>query len=105
MPLTVSILLGIGLIMMLVRVSDPAKNRGTVTGTLAAMVLTIAVMSITRHQLRDLYLEPFRDLPLATAPQWGNFVLFALLLVAGLATVAYMVRRVVASPAEGEDAA
>jgi hypothetical protein len=38
-------------------------------------------------------------------PQWGNFTLFALLLVAGLATVAYMVRRVLASPASGTEAA
>jgi hypothetical protein len=104
-PLTVVILLAIGLIMMLARVTEPVKKRGTVTGTLAAMILTIAVMSVTRHQVRNLYLEPFRDVPLATSPQWGNFVLFALLLVAGLATVAFMVRKVMASPAGGEEAA
>ena len=38
-------------------------------------------------------------------PQWGNFVLFALLLVAGLATIGFMVWRVLTSPASGADAA
>lgn len=105
-PLTLSILLGLGLLMMLARVSDPVRKRGTVTGTLAAMVLTIAVMAVTRHQVRDIYLEPSR-LPFgpAVAAQWGNFLLFALLLVVGLATVAFMVRRVLDDRAGGEDAA
>ena len=57
-PLTLSILLGLGLLMMLARVSDPVEKRGTVTGTLAAMVLTVAVMALTRHQVREIYLEP-----------------------------------------------
>jgi hypothetical protein len=82
------------------------EKRGTVTGTLGAMVLTIAVMSVTRHQLRELYLEPVTSQhTLASAPQWGNFLLFALLLVAGLATVAYMLKRVAGSPATENDAA
>jgi len=42
---------------------------------------------------------------LETAPQWGNFILFALLLVAGLYTVYYMVREVLESRAAGQDAA
>jgi len=63
-------------------------------------------MSITRHQLRAIYLQPSTSqYEVATAPQWGNFVLFALLLVAGLATVAYMVRQVLGNGAAGEEAA
>lgn len=105
-PLTLSILLGIGLLMMMARTSNPVEKAGLVNGTLGAMALTIAVMSITRHQVRGLYLEPFASrFEAATAPQWGNFVLFALLLVAGLATVGYMVRRVLGSPATGDEAA
>jgi len=105
-PLTLSVLLALGLLMMLARVTDPVRKRGTVTGTLAAMLLTIAVMAVTRHQVRGVYLQPSR-LPegLAAAPQWGNFALFAVLLVLGLATVAFLVRRVLASPATGDDAA
>jgi hypothetical protein len=105
-PLTLAILLGIGLLMMLARVANPVEKSGLVAGTLGAMTLTIAIMSITRHQVRALYLEPSTaQFSFQIAPQWGNFVLFAALLVAGLATVAYMVRRVVTSPASGADAA
>jgi len=105
-PLTVSILLGIGLLMMMAKVSNPVEKAGTVSGTLGTMTLTIAVMSITRHQVRELYLEPFSSqYTIATAPQWGNFILFALLLVAGLATVGYMVRQVLDNRASGDEAA
>lgn len=105
-PLTLSIVLGIGMLMMLARVSEPAQKLGTVTGTLATMVLTVVVMSITRHQVRVIYLQPVTSqYEMVSAPQWGNFVLFALLLVAGLATVAYMVKQVLGNPARGKEAA
>jgi hypothetical protein len=105
-PLTLSILLAIGLLMMMAKVSNPVEKAGAVNGTLAAMILTIAVMSITRHQVRELYLAPVSSkYSIAAAPQWGNFVLFALLLVAGLATVGYMVRQVLGHPATGDEAA
>ena len=105
-PLTLAILVGIGLLIMLARVSNPVEKPGLVTGTLGAMTLTIAVMSITRHQVRALYLEPSAaQFNFQVVPQWGNFVLFALLLVAGLATVGFMVWRVLTSPASGADAA
>ena len=105
-PLTLAILLGIGLLMMLARVSNPVEKPGLVVGTLGAMTLTIAIMSITRHQVRALYLEPSTaQFSFQIVPQWGNFVLFVVLLVAGLATVAYMVQRVLTSPASGADAA
>jgi hypothetical protein len=105
-PLTLAILVGIGLLMMLARVSNPVEKPGLVTGTLSAMTMTIAVMTITRHQIRALYLEPSTaQFSFQIVPQWGNFVLFALLLVAGFATVGYMLRRVLTSPASGADAA
>jgi hypothetical protein len=92
--------------MMLSRVSNPIEKPGLVNGTLGAMTVTIAVMSITRHQVRALYLEPSTaQFSFRVIPQWGNFVLFVVLLVAGLVTVAYMVRRVLTSPASGADAA
>ena len=44
-------------------------------------------MSITRHQVRALYLEPSTaQFSFEIVPQWGNFALFVVLLVAGLAT-------------------
>jgi hypothetical protein len=70
------------------------------------MTLTIAVMSITRHQVRILYLDPVASqYQLMAVPQWGNFVLFVVLLLIGLATVAYMIRRVLSEPATGDEAA
>ena len=105
-PLTISILLGIGLLMMLARAANPVESPGLVSGTLAALTLTIAVMTVTRHQVRVLYLETATSQFQATiVPQWGNFILFALLLVAGLITVFVMIRRVLTSPAEGDEAA
>jgi hypothetical protein len=106
LPLGLAILLGIGLIAMIARASNPVEQPALVTGVLGAMTLVIAVMAITRHQVRALYLAPVRgDVELATAPQWGNFVLFAVLLVVALATVAYMVKATLANPASGEEAA
>lgn len=105
-PLTLSLLFGLGLLVMVSRVTDPVEKPGLVGGTLGAMTLTIAVMAIMRHQIRELYLQPVSAAYTVTAaPQWGNFVLFALLLVVGLATVAYMVRQVLANPARGDQAA
>jgi hypothetical protein len=105
-PLTLAILLGVGLLMMLARATNPVEKPSLVTGVLGTMTLAIAIMSVTRHQVRMLYLEPATNqYTLQVVPQWGNFVLFALLLVAGLATVAYMVWRVLGSPASGADAA
>jgi len=105
-PLTLSVLLGLGLLMMLARVTDPVRKPGTVSGTLAAIVLTVAVMSVTRHQVREAYLASSQPSEgLAAAPQWGLFALFAVLLVAGLATVAFLVRRALDNRASGADAA
>ena len=56
--------------------------------------------------MRALYLEPATaQFQVRIVPQWGNFVLFAVLLAAGLATIAYMVYRVLTSAASGADAA
>ncbi|HSN54523.1 MAG TPA: hypothetical protein VLT32_07605, partial [Candidatus Sulfomarinibacteraceae bacterium] len=50
-PLGLAILLGIGLLMMLARTADPVQHPALVNGALGAMVLVIAVMSLTRHQV------------------------------------------------------
>lgn len=105
-PLTLAIVLAVGLLMMLARALNPVTHRGLVTGTLGTMVLAIAVMTITRHQVRVLYLDPVASqYRLQAVPQWGNFLLFVVLLLAGLATVAYMVKRVLTEPATGQQAA
>jgi hypothetical protein len=105
-PLTLAIVLGIGLLVMLARTGKPLEQPGLVSGTLAALTLTIAVMAVTRHQVRVLYLDPATSqFAPDVVPQWGTFALFVVVLVAGLATVFVMVRRVLTSPAEGDEAA
>lgn len=105
-PFTLGLVLALGILVMLAKVSNPVEKFSTVNGTLIGMVVTIAIMSITRHQIRAIYLEPATSqFRLETAPQWGNFALFAVLLVAGLYTVYYMVKEVLESRAAGQDAA
>ena len=91
---------------MLFRTRHPAEKAGLVTGTLGAMILTVAIMAVTRHQVRGLYLQPYTaEFELVSAPQWGNFVLFAGLLIVGLLTVFYMVRLVLEQRTSGSEAA
>ncbi len=105
-PLTLAIAGAVGLLVMLARVTDPATASPTVTGAVAAVVAVVAVMTVTRHQVRLLDLTPAADLSaFAIRPQWLNLGLFAVLLVAALAVVAWMVRRVLVSRASGSEAA
>lgn len=106
LPLAVGVVLALGLLLMLARTSDPVAKPGAVTGVVGTMLLILAAMSITRHQVRMLYLDAFtKDIEWVVAPQWGNFVLFALLLVVALVTVGWMVREVSRSRASGDEAA
>lgn len=105
-PLTLAILLGIALLVLLARTTEPADRRGLVAGALGVVTVAIVLMAITRHQIRVLYLEPTTaSWTWEVAPQWGNFALFAVLLIAALGTIAYMVRKVLRSPASGDGAA
>lgn len=105
-PLSLAVVLGLGLLMLFSRVKDPTENAGTISTTLAIFGLVMVLMSITRQQVRDLYLAEIQShFVMKSLPQWGTLVLFLVLLVAGLLTVAWMVRKVLGSPASGEDAA
>jgi len=105
-PLTVSIVLAIGLLVMLARAGNPVGQPGLVSGTLAALTITVGVMAITRHQVRVLYLDPMTSrFEAAITPQWGTFSLFVVILLVGLTTVFVMLRRVFTNPAEGDEAA
>lgn len=106
LPLGLGVFFAIGLLIMVARVRNPIESAGTVGGTLWTMILVIALMSVTRHQVRLIYLRPTEHLQdFSEAAQWLNFSLFVVVLVACLGAVAYMVRRVLSSPAEGEEAA
>lgn len=94
-PLGLAILLGFALIVILARLRDPSGERGLTTVALAATVVTIALMAVTRHQVRDIAIAGAVD-PAAfpVKAQWLNFGLFAVLLVIGLGVVWWMVRTV-----------
>ena len=105
-PFTLGIILGIGILLMLARCNDPVAKPALVTATLGTTIGTMAIMAITRDQLRVIYLGSAVDLGQFTVrAQWGNFLFFVVLLVLGLATVYYMVHRVLSEPAQGSDAA
>jgi hypothetical protein len=76
-------------------------RRSLVVGSCAAIV-ALADMAVVRHRVRQLMLEPyFQPESLPVAAQTTAFVLFALLLVAGLGLVGWMVWKfVIASHAE-----
>lgn len=102
-PLAAAVLLGLGLLLMLARVRDPVAEGGAVTAVAATLVVVVAAMSVTRHQVRALYLEPLADsLRAATAPQWALFALFAMLLVAALAAVGWIAWLARRRPGAGE---
>ena len=105
-PLALAVVLGIGMLMMLSRDSDPVKSPSLVNAVLGAMTLTIAIMSVTRHQVRVLYLEPVTSqFTLTEAPQWGNVILFAGLLAGGLLLLGWAIREVQRHPASPDNAA
>lgn len=58
------------------------------------ITVTIVLMSVARQMLRDAMLAPHLKLAeQAVNPQWGVFALFAVLLLAGLGTVVWMLRK------------
>lgn len=105
-PLGLAIVLALALLMLVSRVKDPTEDRGMVTTTLAIFIVGMVVMVITRQQVRDFYLaEAQSHFVMKSAPQWGPLVLFLVLFVLGLVTVAWTIRKVLSSPASGGDAA
>lgn len=68
-----------------------AAARRSLAVSTAAIVGTISLMGVMRHLVRVAYLEPYFDPGSeAVRGQWVVFTLFALLLVGGIATVAWM---------------
>lgn len=75
---------------------NSAKPRPLLISASASLFLTIVLMAAVRHFVRNAYLKPHLDLAmLPVKPMWDVFALFAVLLVAGLAVVAWMVTKVV----------
>jgi len=68
-----------------------AVVRRSLLASTVAIVATVSLMAIIRHWVRVAYLRPYFDpRALPVESQWPVFAIFAVLLVAGLATVGWM---------------
>ena len=106
-PLTIGILLGVLLLVVLSRITDPLAQAKDVRRVAEALVATVVFMVLTRHQLRDIYLAPWRAGEQVTvATQWGPLALFlgVFVLCVGL-TIYAIVGAIKDRPGPGEAAA
>ena len=70
------------------------KPKPYLMGTMHSLVLTIACMVVMRDRLRDADLGAQYDVTkLPVSPQWGAILLFAAVLVSGLAAAAWLLRK------------
>jgi cellobiose-specific phosphotransferase system component IIC len=106
-PLTVGILLGVFLLVVLSRITDPLTQPKEVRRVAEALVGAVVFMVLTRHQLRGIYLAPWRtDEQLTVATQWGPLALFLVVFVLCIGLTIYaIVRAVKDRPGPGEAAA
>lgn len=106
-PLTLGILLALGLVAVLALARDPLGKPRLVRHAVELAVAAIAVMVLTRHQLRDLYLAAARaDERLAVQPQWDVFALFLVTFLVCVALTVWALHRATTDrPAPGEPAA
>lgn len=106
-PLTVGILLGVLLLVVLSRITDPLAQTKDVRRVAELLVGAVVFMVLTRHQLRGLYLAPWRvDERVTVATQWGPLALFLVVFVACVGLTVYaIVRSIKDKPGPGEAAA
>ena len=95
---TLAIASGLGLLtlILLSRTTDPIRQRSLVHGATASMLVTLLSMIPLRDMVRGLYLAPFvhpQEFPVKT--QGDVLAIFLVLFAAGLATVGWMILRVV----------
>ncbi|HRK21456.1 MAG TPA: hypothetical protein PLX06_06590 [Fimbriimonadaceae bacterium] len=70
-----------------------AMKARVVPATLMA-VATVALMAVSRHRLRAMFLDPDLDpTALKVSPQWDVFAVFVVLLLAGLVVVGWMLHK------------
>jgi hypothetical protein len=104
-PFAAGITASLLLVVVLSGITEPLAQRSRVRHALELILGTMILMTVTRHQVRMLYLAG-HDGPTAISAQWGAFALFLLAFVACLAlTVFAVVRAVKNRPAEGEEVA
>lgn len=106
-PLTAGILLGVLLLVVLSRITDPLTQTKDVRRVAELLVATVVFMVLTRHQLRGLYLSPWRtEEHVTVATQWGPLALFLVVFVLCVGLTIYAIMRAVKDrPGPGEAAA
>lgn len=105
--LALGTMLGVGLVVMLALLGDPVQRPAALRGSVAAFVVVLLAMVVTRHQLREAHLAAWRAqaLPVSES-QWGVFAIFVVALVVCLAlTVAALRKAATDRPSEGEPTA
>jgi uncharacterized membrane protein len=76
-PFTLGIFGGFGLLVFLARVRDPFADRTSVRRSLELFGLAMVLMLVTRHQLREIYIDAARARATPeTSGQWGLFAVF-----------------------------
>jgi hypothetical protein len=106
-PLTVGILFGILLVVVLGQITDPLAQAKKVRRVAELIVGAVVFMVVTRHQLRGVYLAPWRSGEhLTVATQWGPLTLFLVSFVLCIGLAIYVILRAVKDkPGQGEEAA
>ena len=87
-----AVLLALLALMLALLATNSPKPRSKLILASVCLMLTLVLMATIRHFVRQAYLKPHFDLAtLPVKPMWDVFALFAVLLVAGLGVVAWMV--------------
>ncbi len=89
--LTLGALFGLGALIMMTLSINAKQPERLVKGSAWTLALTLVAMLFSRDQVREGMLEIAGfQLPTWIEPQWGVIAIFAILLVAGLATTVWM---------------
>jgi hypothetical protein len=97
-------LMGAGIVLTMVMIILAFRSRarqGAGLGLLSGVtVVTMVDMVLMRHGVRDAYLVgAYQPETFAVQSQWLNIAIFGVLLVGGIATIVWMVRKLLAPPA------
>jgi hypothetical protein len=89
---------GIGLLAAMIAMAaiNAPRPKPMIVAAAVSLLLTIALMATVRHMVRQAYLAPYLDFhTVPVKPMWDVFALFAVVLVAGLAVVGWMITQAV----------
>ena len=101
----VALLLSLVALVLILVAALGTKPAGMTISGIGAIVVTIVLMTLMRGMLRDFYVaETFPVAAQPADPQWFVVILFLLLLVAGLATVIWMLHAVITKKGAGAQA-